>query len=252
MVFPLGDVQQTRIVPIATYALIALNVLTYLVQLDQGEAFTVAYAATPYEITHNDDLELPRDDQRLRLPGQAEPLPQSRVPFPVGFTLLTALFLHSDPLHLAMNMLFLWIFGDNVEEVLGSLRYLAFYLACGLAGTLAQVAANPGSVVPTLGASGAIAGVMGAYVVWFPRYRVRVLVLRYLVEVPALLVIGVWFVFQLWRGVGVIRHPGENVGVAYLAHIAGATTGVLGAILLRGRARALILRHGEEDAAGPK
>ncbi|HEV3164902.1 MAG TPA: rhomboid family intramembrane serine protease, partial [Isosphaeraceae bacterium] len=209
MVFPLGDSEKTRIVPVVTYALIALNVAMYLLQLDRGETFTDSLAATPYEISHNYDLELPRDEALLRLPAQAEPIAQTRVPFPVRLTVLSAMFLHSDPLHLAMNMLFLWIFGDNVEEVFGSVWYCLFYLACGLVGTMAQVAAAPNSVIPSLGASGAIAGVMGAYVVWFPRNRVRVLVLRFLVEVPALIVIGAWFVFQVWRGVGSIREHND-------------------------------------------
>lgn len=245
MVFPLGDVEKTRTVPVVTYALIALNVVIYLLQLARGETFTTALAATPYELSHNYDLTLPRDEALLRLPGLNGPIPQGRVPFPVRLTIFTAMFLHSDPLHLAINMLFLWVFGDNVEEVLGRVRYLAAYLCCGLAGTLAQTVASPDAVIPTLGASGAIAGVMGAYVVWFPRHRVRILVFRYVIEMPALLAIGGWFALQVWRGVGSIRHPGEAGGVAYLAHVGGAAGGIVIAIVFRKRARAIILREPE-------
>jgi membrane associated rhomboid family serine protease len=149
------------------------------------------------------------------------------------------MFLHGSPLHLAGNMLYLWIFGDNVEEVLGTLRYMLVYLACGVMGTLLQVAAAPDSMIPTLGASGAIAGVMGAYVVWFPHNRVRVLFFRIITVVPALWVIGLWIVMQLWLGFGSLGHTGESGGVAYLAHIGGAATGVVVAFLFHDRARAL-------------
>jgi len=247
MVLPLGDIEKIRIVPLATYTLIALNVGMYLFQLDRGEGFTTSLAATPYEITHDYDLELPRDENRLRIPTQEKPIPQRHVPFPVQLTMLTAMFLHSDPLHLAVNMLFLWIFGDNVEEVLGSMRYVLVYIVCGLAGTVVQTLINPNSVIPTLGASGAIAGIMGSYAVWFPRHRIRVLVFRYLIEMPALVVIGVWIVFQVWRGVGSIGHLGEIGGVAYLAHIGGAATGIVAAFLFYDRARAIILRNSRPE-----
>ena len=163
MVLPLGDLEKTRIVPIATYALIALNVVMFIVQSERGEEFTAAYAATPYEITHNEDLTEPIE---LVVPNQAgQPrvrmIGQAAVGFPVWLTMFTAMFLHGSVLHLAGNMLYLWIFGDNVEEVLGTVRYVVVYLACGLIGTLLQVAASPDSLIPTLGASGAIAGIMG-------------------------------------------------------------------------------------------
>jgi len=246
MVIPLGDLEKTRIVPLVTYVLIALNVVMYVVQRDRGESFEVAYAATPYEITHNDDIPapvavaFPGDENPLALPGRVELHPrwinQAPGPHPIWLTLFTSMFLHGSPLHLAGNMLFLWIFGDNVEEVLGSLRYVLVYFACGLIGSLFQIAANPNSLIPTLGASGAIAGVMGAYVVWFPHNRVRVLVFRFITEMPAALVIGVWIVVQIWEGVGSIGRLGESGGVAYLAHIGGALTGIFVAFLFRHRA----------------
>jgi membrane associated rhomboid family serine protease len=247
MVLPLGDSEPTRIVPVATYLLIAANVVMYLLQLDLGDRFTTAYAATPFEITHNEDipapfvLPLPGDENPLDLPGRREMaervIPQAPVPFPVWLTLLTAMFLHGSPLHLAGNMLFLWIYGDNVEEVLGSIRYVIVYLCCGLAASLAQVAASPDSLIPTLGASGAIAGIMGIYLIWFPYNRVRVLFLNVIAEVPAVLVIGLWIAFQIWNGAGSIRQLGQVGGVAYLAHIGGAAAGVAVALLFADDAR---------------
>jgi membrane associated rhomboid family serine protease len=251
MVLPLGDLEKTRIVPIATYSLIALNVVVFLIQLDKGitSSFTTAYAATPYEISHNVDLSqpillpLPSDENPLNLPGRIElkqrVIDQAPVPFPIWFTMITAMFLHGSPMHLASNMLCLWIFGDNVEEVLGTIRYLLVYLACGLMGTLAQVAANTESLIPTLGASGAIAGIMGAYVVWFPHNRVRVLMFRFIVLLPAFVVIGGWIALQVWNGFGSVGHLGEVGGVAYFAHIGGAATGIFVSLLFYDRAQYL-------------
>jgi len=140
-------------------------------------------------------------------------------------------------------MLFLWIFGDNVEEVLGTVRYLLVYLLCGVAGTLAQIAFAPHSLIPTLGASGAIAGLMGAYIVWFPRNRVRVLFFNFLTEMPAFLVIGAWIAIQLIQGYGSIGRLGEVGGVAYLAHLGGAVAGLLVASAYRDRAIAVQAEH---------
>ena len=247
MVLPLGDLEKTRIVPVATYALIALNVAMYLVQVDRGEQFTTAYAATPYEITHNVDIiepfvfQVEKDQVEGVMPVRpgGHVIPQAPGPEPIWLTLFTAMFLHGSPLHLAGNMLFLWIFGDNVEEVLGTFGYVLAYLACGLAGSLAQIVAAPDALIPTLGASGAIAGVMGAYVVWFPHNRVRVLVFRFLTVLPASVVIGGWIVLQLVQGYGSLGHLGEMGGVAYLAHLGGAAAGVVVALLFRQRAIAV-------------
>ncbi len=248
MVLPLGDLEKTRIVPFVTYALIAINIVMYLYELDQGPAFQTAYAATPYEISHNIDLEEPfiLAHNGNEVPAGFDPparrppvIEQAPVPFPVWLTLITAMFLHGSPLHLAGNMLYLWIFGDNVEEVLGRIRYIIVYLACGVAGTLLQIAANPDSRIPTLGASGAIAGVMGAYVVWFPHNRVRVLVFRFLTQMPAVMVIGGWIVLQIWQGVGSFGRLGSSGGVAYLAHVGGAATGIFVAFLFADKARAI-------------
>jgi membrane associated rhomboid family serine protease len=248
MVLPLGDIEKTRIVPVATYALMALNIALYFLEQDLGETFQTTYAATPYEITHDVDIDKPFV---LHVePGQVEGLrpirddqliPQGPFPMPgqMWLTVLTAMFLHASPLHLAGNMLFLWIFGDNVEEVLGTFRYVLFYLLCGIAGSIGQILAAPDSLIPTLGASGAIAGLMGAYIVWFPHNRVRVLMFNFLTIMPAYVVIGVWIVLQIVQGYGSIGRLGEVGGVAYLAHIGGAAAGLVVALLFRDRAIAV-------------
>lgn len=250
MVLPLGDLQPTRITPVVTYALIALNVLMYVAQMDRGEAFTMALAATPWEITHNTDIDEPILVQRTNLPAQAPGggfqrpgsatpavIPHAPSPIPVWLTLFTSMFLHGGPMHLLGNMLFLWIYGDNVEEVLGAGRYLVFYLACGLAGALAQILAAPNSVIPTLGASGAIAGVMGAYLVWFPHNQIRVLVFRFITVLPAVVVVGGWIALQIYLGVAGLGQIGESGGVAYLAHVGGAVAGIAAAFLFYDRAQ---------------
>lgn len=248
MVIPLGDTEPARIFPVATYGLIALNVVLYLVQIAQGPNFTIAYSATPWEITHGVDL--PSVEELLRSGMQPEELPpalvalehggvtQSSIPFPVWFTLFSSMFLHGSPLHLAGNMLYLWIFGDNVEEVLGTVRYLLAYLFSGLMGSLLQIVSAPDSLIPTLGASGAIAGVMGMYLVWFPRNRIRLLLIRVVVEVQAIWVIGSWIAIQLFRGFASLGALGESGGVAYLAHVGGAVAGATIGFLCRDRALA--------------
>lgn len=165
-----------------------------------------------------------------------------------GYTLLTSMFLHGGLLHIAGNMLFLWIFGDNLEDQMGHLGFLLFYLACGMAAGLAHVAFAPGSTVPTVGASGAIAGVMGGYLLLFPRARVDVVLILFIfvqiVAVPAWLMLGVWFVLQLVNGA--VADP-DMGGVAYVAHAGGFVAGVVLTLpvwLLRGGPRFWRLSHG--------
>jgi membrane associated rhomboid family serine protease len=248
MVLPLGDLHRTQIIPYVTYTLIAINVVVFLVQQQKGEEFTLAYAATPYEISHNQDIDQPvvklvrvlvRDPFGRGVHWEQRPQERPHVvcPIPVRWTLLTSMFLHGSWMHLIGNMLYLWIVGDNVEEVLGSFRYLVVYLACGLVGSLAQIAVDPDSVIPTLGASGAIAGIMGAYVVWFPHHQIRVLLFRFITVLPAVIVIGGWIALQIWLGADSIgRGKGEG-GVAYLAHVGGALTGIFVAFLFYDHAR---------------
>ena len=256
MVLPLGDLHRTQIVPYVTYGLIAINVAVFLVQQQNGEEFTLTYAATPYEISHNEDLAGPVPKLvtvRVRDPfGRGERLERRAVdlhhipcPIPVRLTLLTSMFLHGSWMHLLGNMLYLWIVGDNVEEVLGSFRFLIVYFACGLVGSLAQVAVDPNSITPTLGASGAIAGIMGAYVVWFPHHQIRVLLFRFITVLPAVIVIGGWIALQIWLGAGTIGRGNGQGGVAYLAHVGGAITGIVAALLFYADARYIK----ERDAA---
>ena len=173
----------------------------------------------------------------VQLEIRQEDLEHHRCPIPVRWTLLTSMFLHGSWIHLLGNMLYLWVFGDNVEEVLGPFRYIIVYLACGLMGSLAQIAANPQSDVPTLGASGAIAGIMGAYVLWFPHNQIRVLLFRFITVLPASIVIGGWIVLQIWMGAGSFHRGGDEGGVAYLAHVGGALTGLFVGFLFADQAR---------------
>ncbi len=255
MVLPLGDLQRTRITPFVTYSLIAINVFIFLVEQKLGDEFTLAFAATPYEISHNKDLAqlVPRVENVVvrdnfgrgaQIEQRVRNIEHYPCPIPVRLTLLTSMFLHGSWMHLLGNMLYLWIVGDNVEEVLGSVRFTIVYLACGLVGSLAQIAVNPDSVTPTLGASGAIAGIMGAYVVWFPHNQIRVLLFRFITVMPALLVIGFWIAMQLWLGAGAISgERGDSGGVAYLAHVGGAVTGIFAAFLFLDDARYIKQRN---------
>ena len=144
------------------------------------------------------------------------------------------MFMHAGWVHLGGNMLYLWIFGDNVEDRFGHLRFIIFYLLCGLAATFAQLAFSIGSNVPNLGASGAIAGVLGAYILLFPKGKVRVLQGQQVIQVPALIVIGIWIVLQFFSGIGSIANAGQTGGVAYIAHIGGFLAGFVLTFLFRG------------------
>ena len=228
---PIGDDNSDRLIkPVVNWLLIAANVFVFVVLqgLGSNQHFTLAYATVPAEILSGRDIaeEIPIRDSYGRTVDQ---LILEPTPIPVYLTLLTAMFMHGGLAHLAGNMLYLWIFGDNLENVMGHARYLVFYLLTGLAASLAHVfvtaffGANP--LIPSLGASGAISGVLGGYIVLFPRRRVRVIWLYQVMHVPALLSIGIWFVFQLISGVGMLG--GEMGGVAYGAHIGGFIAGVV-------------------------
>ena len=208
--FPIGDDDSTRrTVPLVTYVLIALNVLVFFLELNGGDPFIERWSVVPRRLTQN--------------PGGD------------FITIFTSMFMHGGWLHLAGNMLYLWIFGDNVEDRFGHAKFTAFYLLCGIAATVAQVAISAGSNVPNLGASGAIAGVLGAYLILFPRGNVRVLMGRSVVPMPALMVIGIWIVLQFINGVGSITQSAETGGVAYMAHIGGFVTGLGLTFLFGGR-----------------
>jgi len=206
---PIGDDDSSRrTFPLVTYVLIALNVLFFFVEMSGGDAFIGEWAFVPSRFLAN----------------------------PVGdsLTLLTSLFMHAGWLHLGGNMLYLWIFGDNVEDRFGHVKFTIFYLLCGLGATFAQLAFSVGSNVPNLGASGAIAGVLGAYILLFPQGRVRVLQGQQVIQVPALIVIGLWIVLQLFSGIGSIAATADTGGVAYMAHIGGFVVGIVLTFLFRG------------------
>jgi rhomboid family protein len=208
-VLPIGDDDSSRrTVPIVTLALIALNVLFFFVELSGGDPFVKEWAFVPSRFLANPAADLP--------------------------TLLTSMFMHGGWLHLGGNMLYLWIFGDNVEDRFGHGLFLIFYILCGLAATFAQLMFSAGSHVPNLGASGAIAGVLGAYILLFPQGRVRVLQGQQVVQMPALMVIGFWIVLQLFSGIGSISSAAQSGGVAYMAHIGGFFAGILLTFVFRG------------------
>jgi membrane associated rhomboid family serine protease len=231
MLFPLGDDNTDRTTtPLVVYGLIAVNALMWFLQLSWGEEFTGGYAAIPFEITHNDDLIRPTPES---IGGKTIPIPQYPGPFPIQLTLLSAMFMHGSWMHIIGNMLYLWIFGDQIEDLLGHVKFVVFYLLCGLAASAAQIALDPSSTIPTLGASGAIAGVLGAYLVKHPSKPVHVLAFRFVTTLPAFIVLGGWIALQILSQVSVYG-AGESTGVAYMAHIGGFVAGVI-LILLFGR-----------------
>ena len=237
---PLADDNRDRqTTPFVNWALIAANVFVFVFFQGFGanEKFTLAYATVPYEIVTGKDIaeSIPIRDEYGRTRGTIDLQP---TPVPVWFTLVTSMFLHGGLAHLLGNMLYLYIFGDNVEDVLGHARYLLFYLLAGVAAGIAHVAttvfSRSGVLLPSLGASGAISGVLAAYITLFPRRRVRVLWLYSLLDVPAILAIGIWFVFQLVSGLGMLG--GGSTGVAYGAHVGGFIAGLI-LVRVMGRAR---------------
>jgi membrane associated rhomboid family serine protease len=237
MLFPIADENyDRRTTPVVNYVLILLNVLVFVFLQGFGtnEKFTYAFSTVPYEIIHNEDVKQPVviEDFRGRPIGRIGLQP---TPIPVFLTLITSMFMHGGVAHIFGNMLFLFIFGDNIEDRLGHLRYSVFYLVCGvLAGlshvfTTAALAGNneASMLVPSLGASGAISGVLGAYILLFPTRRVTVLISWFVTQVPAFIAIGLWFVFQLISGLGVLGSGSAQGGVAYAAHIGGFIAGLV-------------------------
>ena len=232
MVFPVGDDNTGRIrTPVVTYALIAANILifVFLQGLGTNERFTYAFSTVPQEIRTGEDVARP---VRVEVGNESATIPLQPTPGSVYLTLLISMFMHGSLMHLFGNMLFLWIFGDNVEDDLGPLRYTAFYLTTGIGASLTHVVStfvlgdNP--FIPSLGASGAISGIMGGYLVLHPHRRVRVIMLRTLTEVPAYVAVGLWLVFQLISAFGVIgQGPQSSGGVAFMAHIGGFIAGVV-------------------------
>jgi len=232
MIFPIGDDNSDRTTtPIVNYVLIAINVLVFVFLQGMGnnEKFTYAYSTVPQEIRTGQDVDKP---VVVEIAGQRGTIDLQPTPGSVYLTLLTSMFMHGGWMHLFGNMLFLWIFGDNLENVLGHGRYLIFYLLTGLIASLAHVVStfmfdgNP--YIPSLGASGAISGVLGGYLLLFPKRQVRVIMLRMLTTVPAIVAIGLWFVLQLISAFGVINAgPQSGGGVAFMAHVGGFIAGLV-------------------------
>jgi membrane associated rhomboid family serine protease len=235
--FPLKDHNPTRRVPVITIGLVIINVLVFGYEMLLGDRlanFVAGYGAIPFEITHFADL----------VGNHGGPIEQAPGPGFIPLTIFTSMFMHGSFMHIFGNMLYLWIFGNNVEDILGRVRFLVFYLACGVIAALTHVLANPNSVVPTVGASGAVAGVLGAYIVAFPRARVSTLVFLGLfirtIDVPAVILLGLWFVMQSLEGFLSLGIREMTGGVAWFAHIGGFIAGAVGILLLaRGQLREL-------------
>ena len=234
---PLGDegAQQGRGLPVVNLTIIALNILMFLFELSAGNRIMYGWSLIPREITTGHDLvgvvQVPGFDQTITL-----------YPAPFGnvyLTLLTSMFMHGGWLHIASNMLFLFIFGDNIEANFGPLKYLVFYLLCGFAADFTQIfMGGADSVVPNLGASGAIAGVLGAYIVLFPQARIRTLIFLGIfvtvAYVPALIIIGIWILTQI-VSVFALQEATAGGGVAFWAHIGGFVAGLILVFLFRSR-----------------
>src|SRR2546426_479613 len=237
MLFPIADENpDRRTTPVVNYVLILINVLVFVFLQGFGtnEKFTYAFSTVPAEIITGKDIATrdrimvqPVTGQRFEMPG-LQP-----TPIPVYLTLITSMFMHGGIAHIFGNMLFLFIFGDNIEDRLGHIRYLIFYLVCGILAGLAHVIATVAFaggderslLVPSLGASGAISGVLGAYFLLFPTRRVTVILSWFVTQVPAFIAIGLWFVFQIISGLGVLGSGSQQGGVAYAAHIGGFIAG---------------------------
>ena len=232
--FPTGDDNIPGKGPgIVTILFIAINLLVFLFLQGAGsnDDFTYGYAAIPAEITTGEDLTATQVVETSSGPVE---VPQAPGPNPIFLTLLTSMFMHAGWLHLIGNMLFLWVFGDNVEHTISRALYVIFYLLAGVIGALAQILISSDSPIPRLGASGAVSGVLGAYLVLFPRNRVRVFVGLRQGVVPAMVMIGIWALFQFINGIGAFAVAEETTGgVAYMAHIGGFVVGLIAGAIAR-------------------
>lgn len=210
---PIGDDRNAGSAAIVTMALVALNIAFFLLEMAQPsepalQAFVQAWGVVPREYAAKRDF-------------------VPTIPVPYWSTLLTSMFLHGGWGHLGGNMLYLWVFGDNIERAIGRARFLLFYLTCGILAALVHIFVNLGSSIPTVGASGAISGVLGGYIVLFPRNRVQVMSYGGVIGVPAFIVLGLWILMQFISGFGSVATTGETVGIAYAAHIGGFVAGVV-------------------------
>jgi membrane associated rhomboid family serine protease len=232
--FPIGDDNTDRhITPYVNYILILINIIVFVFLQDMGRNihFTFAYSTVPAEILSGTDMVTdptivhdPITNQRVEMPGL------QTTPVSVYFTLLTSMFMHGGIAHIAGNMLYLWVFGDNLENVMGHRNYFFFYLLMGIIASLSHVFTTAflghSQLIPSLGASGAISGVLGGYMILFPMRRVRLWVFLGSIAVPAFIALGIWIVFQVINGMGVLGGE-EAGGIAYAAHIGGFVAGML-------------------------
>ncbi len=266
---PLRDNIPSDRFPVVTLVFIVINVLVFL--LFQGPSFSlsggdsvatkpvVGYGAVPYRITHPDKkCELARDSVGTELIVCEDTAEDRQVPRelrepidqpPAYLTIFTSMFMHGGWLHIVFNMLFLWIFGNNVEDSMGKLRYVAFYLLGGVAAALAQVIVSPDSTIPLVGASGAIAAVLGGYALLYPHARVLTLFFAFFIfilEIPAMLLLGLWIALQFLPAVGQLATAEGGGGVAYFAHIGGFIFGLVAIRLFAKR------RSTEYRGRGPK
>jgi rhomboid family protein len=207
---PLGDDNSERkTTPIVTYLFILFNILVFFLELNRGESFIEQWAFVPSRFVAD---------------------PAANIS-----TLFSSMFMHAGWGHIIGNMLYLWIFGDNVEDSFGRIKYILFYLVCGIAATFSQLLFSSGSSIPNLGASGAIAGVLGAYIVLFPQAKVQVMVGQMITQMSALVVIGFWFLLQFLSGFASLSSTTETGGVAYMAHIGGFVAGLLITFIVKNR-----------------
>jgi membrane associated rhomboid family serine protease len=223
--FPISDDNSDRTTwPVVNYTIIGLNILVFLLlqQLGSNEHFTYAFSLVPREVTTGIDLVGPQVISDGL--GHRAEIMQYATPLPVYFNFVSSMFMHGSIAHIGGNMLFLWIFGDNVEDRIGHLRYAVFYLLCGIAAALGQVLMGPDSIIPMLGASGAISGVLAGYMLLFPRRDVHAIIFNFLTTVPAYAAIGIWIVYQIVLG---YLTPASTGGVAYAAHIGGFLCGLI-------------------------
>lgn len=230
MLFPIGDDDRDLSGPaLLTWTILFANVAVFIYQY-LNPAFTAGWSIVPFEITNGEDLVGPIT---VGAGGQSVQIQHAPGPPVIYLTILSAMFMHGGLAHIGGNLLYLWIFGDNVEHRFGPGVFLLLYLGSGVTGTVAQIILEPDSVIPNLGASGAISGILGAYLVLFPRNRVHTIFFFSIVSVPAILVIGLWIAFQLISGWGVVSAGPQLGGVAYGAHVGGFVAGAAFALFLR-------------------
>ncbi len=231
---PISDDNSDRkITPYVNYLFIAINIIVFIVYQKFGSDinFTYSYAAVPAEILSGHDIVTPATWVHDPISGQDVVIPGLGITaIPVWLTLITAMFMHGGIAHIAGNMLFLWIFGDNLEDKMGHVRYFFFYLLCGVIASLTHIFSDylfgENHLIPSLGASGAISGVMGGYLLLFPLKRVTILFIIFFVQVPAFIVLGSWILLQVANGTGYLGGS-EASGIAYAAHIGGFIAGLL-------------------------